>query len=46
MAWVIPGPIVTIIVSGFVFYMYGATWAAGVFLGLVFVDSFALYVNA
>ena len=46
MAWVIPGPIVTSIVTSFVFYMYGPVWSVGVCAVLIAVDAFALYVNA
>ena len=45
-SWIIPGPIVTIFVTGFVFYMYGPAWAAGLFAVLVTVDVFAFYMNA
>mmetsp|Transcript_20174 Transcript_20174/g.45882 ORF Transcript_20174/g.45882 Transcript_20174/m.45882 type:complete len:168 (+) Transcript_20174:235-738(+) len=45
-SWIIPGPIVTVFVAGFVFYMYGPAWAAGLFAVLVVVDIFAFYMNA
>ncbi|EKX49237.1 hypothetical protein GUITHDRAFT_162110 [Guillardia theta CCMP2712] len=45
-SWIIPGPIVTIFVTGFVFYMYGPAWAAGLCAVLVTVDVFAFYMNA
>ena len=44
--WVVPGPIITIVLSGFIFYMYGPMWAAGTFVVMCGVDALAFYANA
>ena len=44
--WIVPGPIITIIVAGFVLHMYGPMWAAGTFVVMVGVDALAFYTNA
>uniref|UniRef100_A0A7S0V7R0 Uncharacterized protein n=1 Tax=Hemiselmis tepida TaxID=464990 RepID=A0A7S0V7R0_9CRYP len=44
-AWVIPGPLMTIVATGFVFGLYGPLWASGVLVVLVGVDVFSYYVG-
>lgn len=44
--WIVPGPIVTVVLSGFIFYMYGPMWAAGTFVVMMGVDALAFYTNA
>eukprot|EP00285_Hemiselmis_virescens_P016420 CAMPEP_0173393516 /NCGR_PEP_ID=MMETSP1356-20130122/22160_1 /TAXON_ID=77927 ORGANISM="Hemiselmis virescens, Strain PCC157" /NCGR_SAMPLE_ID=MMETSP1356 /ASSEMBLY_ACC=CAM_ASM_000847 /LENGTH=161 /DNA_ID=CAMNT_0014351555 /DNA_START=31 /DNA_END=516 /DNA_ORIENTATION=+ len=44
-AWIIPGPIVTVLAAGFIYSLYGPLWAAGIFLVMLGVDVFSFYVN-
>jgi hypothetical protein len=44
--WIVPGPIITIIVAGFILHMYGPMWAAGTFVVMCGVDALAFYTNA
>ena len=44
--WVLPGPVVTLILSAFIFHMYGATWALGTMVVMIFIDGLAFYTNA
>merc|ERR1712205_65296 len=44
--WIVPGPIVTAILVGFIFYMYGPAWAVGTAVVMIGVDLLAFYTNA
>jgi len=44
--WVVPGPIVTVLLAGFIFHMYGAMWGAGTLVVMIGVDALAFYTNA
>jgi len=44
--WIVPGPIVTMLLAGFIFYMYGPMWAAGTLVVMIGVDALAFYTNA
>ena len=45
LVWLVSGPIVTVSVTMFVYYTYGVSWAASIFVILGVVDVLALYMN-
>eukprot|EP00960_Hanusia_phi_P061714 764923-Hanusia_phi.AAC.4 len=45
LVWLVSGPIVTASVTMFVYYTYGISWAASIFVVLGVVDVVALYMN-
>jgi len=45
LVWLVSGPIVTVSVTMFVYYTYGISWAASIFVILGVVDVLALYMN-
>jgi hypothetical protein len=44
--WIVPGPIITMVLVGFIFYMYGPMWAVGTAVVMIGVDALAFYTNA
>eukprot|EP00292_Cryptomonas_paramecium_P018985 CAMPEP_0113668628 /NCGR_PEP_ID=MMETSP0038_2-20120614/4108_1 /TAXON_ID=2898 /ORGANISM="Cryptomonas paramecium" /LENGTH=117 /DNA_ID=CAMNT_0000584397 /DNA_START=138 /DNA_END=491 /DNA_ORIENTATION=+ /assembly_acc=CAM_ASM_000170 len=44
--WIVPGPILTVISTSFIGYLYGPVWATGTCLVLVGIDCYAFYYNA
>jgi len=44
--WIVPGPIITFVLVGFIFYMYGPMWAVGTAVVMIGVDALAFYTNA
>jgi hypothetical protein len=43
--WIIPGPVLTVVSTLSIAYIYGPIWAAGTCLVLVGIDMFAFYFN-
>jgi len=44
--WIVPGPVITFVLVGFIFYMYGPMWAVGTAVVMIGVDALAFYTNA
>ena len=44
--WIVPGPVITLVLTAFIFYMYGPMWAAGTAVVMLGVDMLAFYTNA
>jgi hypothetical protein len=44
--WIVPGPVVTLVLCAFVMYMYGPMWAVGTLIVMCGVDALAFYTNA